>query len=191
MTFDSLTHDQVQALHDEQLDAYRTLQKAGLKLDLTRGKPSPEQLDLSAELLSLPGDDYKDSKGTDTRNYGGLNGLPELRAIFAEIMQVPVDQVVAGDNASLAMMHDTLVFSLLRGTPDSPRPWVEEDEVTFICPVPGYDRHFALTERYGVTWCRSRCTTTAPTWRPSARWRPTRRSRACGSSPPTATRPAP
>jgi DNA-binding transcriptional MocR family regulator len=79
-----------------------------------------------------------------------LNGLPELRAIFAEIMQVPVDQVIAGDNASLAMMHDTLVFSLLRGTPDSPRPWAEEDEVTFICPVPGYDRHFALTERYGV-----------------------------------------
>ena len=150
MTFDSFTHDQVQALHDEQLDAYRTLQKEGLTLDLTRGKPSPAQLDLSAELLSLPGDDYKDSKGTDTRNYGGLNGLPELRGIFAEIMQVPVDQVIAGDNASLAMMHDTLVFSLLRGTPDSPRPWVEEDEVTFICPVPGYDRHFALTEQYGV-----------------------------------------
>ncbi len=151
MTFESLSGDEVQALHDEQLAAYRTLQKEELKLDLTRGKPSPEQLDLSIELLSMPGQDYTDSQGTDTRNYGGLTGLPELRAIFADIMQVPVDQVVAGDNASLAMMHDTLVFSLLRGTPDSPRPWVEEDEVTFICPVPGYDRHFALTERYGVT----------------------------------------
>jgi DNA-binding transcriptional MocR family regulator len=150
VTFESLSRDQVQALHDEQLTAYRELQNAGLKLDLTRGKPSPAQLDLSSELLSMPGDDYQDAKGTDTRNYGGLNGLTELRAIFAEIMQVPVDQVVAGDNASLAMMHDTLVFSLLKGTPDSPRPWAEEDAVTFICPVPGYDRHFALTEQYGV-----------------------------------------
>ncbi len=150
MTFDALSRDQIQALHDEQLGAYRALQSAGLSLDLTRGKPSPEQLDLSAELLTLPGPDFRDAKGTDTRNYGGLNGLPELRAIFAEIMQVPVDQVIAGDNASLAMMHDTVVFSLLKGTPDSPRPWIEEDEVTFICPVPGYDRHFALSEQYGI-----------------------------------------
>ena len=150
MTFDALTRDQIQALHDEQLGAYRTLQEAGLALDLTRGKPSPEQLDLSAELLTLPGADFRDAKGTDTRNYGGLNGLPELRAIFAEIMQVPVDQVIAGDNASLAMMHDTVVFSMLKGTPDSPRPWSEEDDVTFICPVPGYDRHFALSEQYGI-----------------------------------------
>jgi DNA-binding transcriptional MocR family regulator len=150
VTFDALTRDQLQALHDDQQARYDALKAAGLKLDLTRGKPSPEQLDLSADLLTLPGDDYRDAKGTDARNYGGLDGLPELRAIFAEILQLPVDQVVAGDNASLAMMHDSLVFALLKGTPDSPRPWAEEDEVTFICPVPGYDRHFALTEQYGI-----------------------------------------
>ncbi|MCW2825547.1 MAG: aminotransferase [Aeromicrobium sp.] len=150
MSFDDLSRDQIQALLDEQTAAYRHLQNSGLKLDLTRGKPSPEQLELSNELLSLPGPDFKDASGVDTRNYGGLNGLLELREIFAPIMQVPVDQVVAGDNASLAMMHDNLVFALFHGTPDSEQPWGTEEAVKFVCPVPGYDRHFALLEEYGI-----------------------------------------
>lgn len=150
MSFDDLSRDQIQTLLDEQTDAYRALQNRGLKLDLTRGKPSPEQLDLSNELLDLPGADFKDSAGTDTRNYGGLNGLLELREIFAPIMQVPVDQVVAGDNASLAMMHDNLVFALFHGVPGSEQPWGVEESVKFICPSPGYDRHFALLEEYGI-----------------------------------------
>ncbi len=151
MAFNDLTRDQIQALLTEQQAAYTRLQEAGLKLDLTRGKPSPEQLDLSNDLLSLPGDSsFTDASGTDTRNYGGLNGLAELREIFAPILQAPVDQIVAGDNASLAMMHDNLVFALLHGTVDSPKPWAQEGGVKFICPVPGYDRHFALTETYGI-----------------------------------------
>ncbi len=150
MTFPSLSRDQINELLVEQSSAYVDLQEAQLKLDLTRGKPSPEQLDLSNALLSLPGDDFRDAAGTDTRNYGGLTGLTGLREIFAEIMQVPVDQVLCGDNASLALMHDTLVFSLLQGTVDSPRPWAKEEVVKFICPVPGYDRHFALCEEYGI-----------------------------------------
>jgi DNA-binding transcriptional MocR family regulator len=150
VSFDDLSRDQIQALLDEQTAAYRHLQNSGLKLDLTRGKPSPEQLELSNELLSLPGPDFKDATGVDTRNYGGLNGLLELREIFAPIMQVPVDQVVAGDNASLAMMHDNLVFALFHGTPDSEQPWGTEEAVKFVCPVPGYDRHFALLEEYGI-----------------------------------------
>lgn len=150
MSFDAFSRDQIQALFDEQTAAYRVLQNRGLKLDLTRGKPSPEQLDLSNELLTLPGGDFLDSHGTDTRNYGGLNGLPQIREIFAPIMQVPVDQVVAGDNASLAMMHDNLVFALFHGVPGSEQPWGAEEEVKFICPVPGYDRHFALLEEYGI-----------------------------------------
>jgi DNA-binding transcriptional MocR family regulator len=150
VTFETLSSDQIQSLLDEQTKAYAALQQAGLKLDLTRGKPSPEQLDLSNALLSLPGDDFKDAAGTDTRNYGGLLGLPGLRSIFAEIMHVPVEQVVAGDNASLAMMHDNLVFAMLHGTVDSARPWSQEDVIKFICPVPGYDRHFAICETYGI-----------------------------------------
>ncbi len=150
VTFDALSRDQIQAFLDEQLTAYAALQGARLKLDLTRGKPSPEQLDLSNALLSLPGDDFKDESGTDTRNYGGLLGLPALREIFAPIMQVPVGQVVVGDNASLAMMHDNLVFALFHGVVDSEQPWGVEEVVKFICPIPGYDRHFALLEEYGI-----------------------------------------
>lgn len=150
MAFENLTRDQIQALLDEQQAGYTRLLEAGLKLDLTRGKPAPEQLDLSNQLLTLPGEDFTSADGTDTRNYGGLSGLSQLREIFAPILQAPVDQIVAGDNASLAMMHDNLVFALLHGTVDSPRPWAQEPSVKFICPVPGYDRHFALTESYGI-----------------------------------------
>jgi DNA-binding transcriptional MocR family regulator len=150
VSFDDLSRDQIQALLDERLTAYRALQDRGLTLDLTRGKPSPAQLDLSNDLLTLPGDDFKDAGGTDTRNYGGLTGLLELREIFAPIMQVPVEQIVAGDNASLAMMHDNLVFALFHGVADSEQPWGVEESVKFICPSPGYDRHFALLEEYGI-----------------------------------------
>ena len=151
MTFDALTPAQIQALHDEQSTAYEALQNAGLVLDLTRGKPSLAQLDLSMGLLDLPGaGHYKDAAGTDLRNYGGLPGLPELRVIFADLLGVSVDQLVAGNNASLQLMHDTLVYCLLHGTTDSERPWGKEEKIKFLCPVPGYDRHFALCEELGI-----------------------------------------
>lgn len=150
MAFDDLSADQIRSVLDEQTAAYESLKAAGLKLDLTRGKPAAEQLDLSNTLLTMPGDTHRAADGTDVRNYGGLTGLPELRSIFAELLHVPFDQLVAEGNASLEIMHDTLVFALLNGTPDSPRPWAQEDEITFICPVPGYDRHFALTQKYGI-----------------------------------------
>lgn len=151
MTFDALTLAQIQALHDEQSAAYEVLQNAGLALDLTRGKPSPAQLDLSMGLLDLPGaGHYMDAAGADLRNYGGLQGLPELRAIFADLLGVSVDQLVAGNNASLQLLHDTLAYCLLFGTTDSARPWGKEDKIKFLCPVPGYDRHFALCEAFGI-----------------------------------------
>jgi DNA-binding transcriptional MocR family regulator len=150
MTLSDLTHDELAALHEEQAKAYNALLAKGLKLDLTRGKPSPPQLDLSNELLTLPGEGiYMDSTGTDCRNYGGLLGLPAIRTIFAPLLNVPVDQLVAGDNSSLSIMHDTLVYSLLKGTVDSVEPW-SRGPIKFLCPVPGYDRHFALCEQYGI-----------------------------------------
>ena len=93
---------------------------------------------------------YRDGDGTDTRNYGGLHGLPELRAIFGELLGIPVPNLIAGNNASLEMMHDAVVFSLLHGVADSPRPWSDEPDVKFLCPSPGYDRHFAITESFGI-----------------------------------------
>ncbi|WP_319457623.1 MULTISPECIES: aminotransferase class I/II-fold pyridoxal phosphate-dependent enzyme [unclassified Mycobacterium] len=155
MSFQSLGRDELQAQHEQQRRNYADLQAKKLSLDLTRGKPSPAQLDLSNALLSLPGDnDYRDGDGTDTRNYGGQHGLPELRAIFGELLGIPVPNLIAGNNASLEMMHDVLVFALLHGTVDSPRPWGHEQcdglPIKFLCPAPGYDRHFAITESYGI-----------------------------------------
>ncbi len=155
MSFSSLGPAELQAEHEQQQRNYADLQAKGLKLDLTRGKPSPEQLDLSNELLSLPGADYRDREGTDTRNYGGMHGLPELRAILGELLGgIPVQNLIAGNNASLEMMHDVVVYSLLHGGVDSPRPWIDDlrdgTGVKFLCPSPGYDRHFAITETMGI-----------------------------------------
>ncbi|HEV7852091.1 MAG TPA: aminotransferase, partial [Mycobacterium sp.] len=150
MSFHSLGREELQAQHESQQANYAELQAKRLKLDLTRGKPSPAQLDLSNPLLSLPGDDYRDGEGTDTRNYGGLHGLPELRGIFGELLGIPVQNLIAGNNASLELMHDVVVFSLLHGGVDSSKPWIREPAVKFLCPVPGYDRHFAITESLGI-----------------------------------------
>ncbi|MEU0498583.1 aminotransferase class I/II-fold pyridoxal phosphate-dependent enzyme [Mycobacterium sp. NPDC006124] len=150
MSFLSLGRDELTTQHELQRGNYAELQAKKLSLDLTRGKPSPEQLDLANALLTLPGADYRDGEGTDTRNYGGLHGLPELRAIFGELLGIPVQNLIAGNNASLELMHDLVVFSLLHGAVDSPRPWKEEPVVKFLCPSPGYDRHFAITEAFGI-----------------------------------------
>lgn len=129
---------------------YAALVGRGLKLDLTRGKPSPRQLDLAAGLLKLPGDRLKAEDGTDVRNYGGLKGLVELRRIFARALQVPVEQLLAQNNSSLELMHDAVVQAMLSKLPGAERRWADEPRVAFLCPVPGYDRHFALTERFGI-----------------------------------------
>ncbi|MFI5609927.1 aminotransferase class I/II-fold pyridoxal phosphate-dependent enzyme [Amycolatopsis sp. NPDC051903] len=130
--------------------AYAALVERGLSLDITRGKPSPRQLDLSADLLTLPDGEYKAEDGTDTRNYGGLKGLPELRRIFAGALQVPVEQLLAAGNSSLELMHDAVVQALLSTLPGGERRWADEPRIAMLCPVPGYDRHFALAERFGI-----------------------------------------
>jgi DNA-binding transcriptional MocR family regulator len=151
VSFLSLGPDELQAQHELQRQNYVDLQAKKLSLDLTRGKPSAQQLDLSNALLSLPGEHYRDEDGTDTRNYGGLHGLPGLRTVFSELLGIPVPNLIAGNNASLELMHDIVVFSLLHGGVDSPRPWIEESvRIKFLCPAPGYDRHFAITESFGI-----------------------------------------
>ncbi|CAM3957923.1 aminotransferase class I/II-fold pyridoxal phosphate-dependent enzyme [Nocardia ninae] len=145
-----MSHEELVFEHETQHANYATLKTEKLTLDLTRGKPSPEQLDLSLGLLSLPGDgDYRDGTGTDCRNYGGQHGLPELRAIFGELLGIPVDNLIAGNNASLELMHDVLAFAMLYGTNDSARRWAAEEKLKFLCPSPGYDRHFSITEVLG------------------------------------------
>ncbi|MFP3714003.1 aminotransferase class I/II-fold pyridoxal phosphate-dependent enzyme [Puerhibacterium sp. TATVAM-FAB25] len=129
---------------------YEELRSRGLRLDLTRGKPSAEQLDLAEPLLALPGEGvHTDADGTDVRNYGGLLGLPQLRRMFAELLDVPVDQLLALGNASLTLMHDAIAYAMLWGVPGGTEPW-SRGPVKFVCPVPGYDRHFALCEAFGI-----------------------------------------
>lgn len=131
--------------------SYDSFKSKRLKLDLTRGKPSPAQLDLSSPLLSLPGPaDFLAEGGVDCRNYGGLQGLLEARRLFSGILGAPPEQIIVGNNSSLSFMHDVVVYSLLKGTCDSPRPWGDYTEIAFLCPVPGYDRHFAICEQYGI-----------------------------------------
>ncbi len=138
-------------LHQRIRESYEAFKAKGLKLNLTRGKPSSAQLDLSAEMLSLPGSaDYLAEGATDCRNYGGLQGLVEARRLFSGILGAPAEQVVVGNNSSLAMMHDTVVYSLLKGTCDGGSPWSKQGEIAFLCPVPGYDRHFKICEDYGI-----------------------------------------
>jgi DNA-binding transcriptional MocR family regulator len=130
---------------------YEAFKARGLKLNLTRGKPSPAQLELSEELLTLPGArKYMAEGATDCRNYGVLQGLAEARRLFAGMMGAPAEQVVVANNSSLALMHDCIAYSLLKGTCDSAAPWSRQGEVAFLCPVPGYDRHFKICEDYGI-----------------------------------------
>ncbi|WP_067664191.1 aminotransferase class I/II-fold pyridoxal phosphate-dependent enzyme [Nocardia miyunensis] len=145
-----MSHAELVSEHETQTANYAKLETEKLTLDLTRGKPSPEQLDLSLDLLTLPGTEFHDAAGTDLRNYGGQQGLPELRAIFGELLGIPVANLLAGNNSSLELMHDVLTFGLLYGTVDSPRRWVDEPVVKFLCPSPGYDRHFAMSQALGV-----------------------------------------
>ncbi|GAB2681500.1 aminotransferase class I/II-fold pyridoxal phosphate-dependent enzyme [Saccharopolyspora gloriosae] len=149
MTAHASTIDELTVQRDRARQDHAALAARELKLDLTRGKPSPQQLDLSAGLLESP-EAAVSADGTDLRNYGGLQGLPELRAIFSDALQVPVEQLLAAGNSSLELMHDALVFALLGTLPGGQRRWVDEPQIAFLCPVPGYDRHFALCERLGI-----------------------------------------
>lgn len=130
--------------------AYEQLKAKNLHLDLTRGKPSAEQLSFSEELLSLPGaGDHTTSGGEDVRNYGNLRGIKEIRELWGEILGIDAGNIIAGDASSLNIMFDLISWSVHFGTNDSERPWHEEDHVRWLCPVPGYDRHFSITEHFG------------------------------------------
>ncbi|MGB8943201.1 MAG: aminotransferase [Streptomyces sp.] len=145
-----LSPDAVTGLLERARQDYQDLAGRGLSLDLTRGKPAPEQLDLSEDMLSLPGGRHTSADGADVRNYGGLQGLVELREIFADVLQVPAGQLLALGNSSLELMHDCLVHALLSKVPGAESRWVDQEPIAFLCPVPGYDRHFGLCERFGI-----------------------------------------
>lgn len=149
MEFARLDREKLLRLREELGREYKLLRERGLALDLTRGKPYAEQLDLSDQLLALP-TGYIAADGTDVRNYGGSMGLPELREIFAPLLQVPVAQLMAGDASSLSIMHDVVIHAMLFPLPGANQAWNTIERPAFICPVPGYDRHFSICEKFGI-----------------------------------------
>ena len=163
MSLSDLDPAQFSELAQRTRQQYDELKARNLNLDLTRGKPSSEQLDFSNALLSLPGEsDYTDNTGADVRNYGGLTGIPDIRELWAEVLGIDPDNLIAGDSSSLNIMFDLISWSYIWGTNDSPRPWKDEERVKWICPVPGYDRHFAITEHFGFEMIQVPMTPTGP-----------------------------
>ena len=136
--------------------SYNEFRQLNMRLDMSRGKPSAEQLDLSSALIDGVAEaGFISPGGIDCRNYGHAAGLPEMRAFGAELLGVLSAQVIAAGNSSLELMHDALVFAMLHGVPadNGDRraiPWGKLNDVAFLCPVPGYDRHFAICEALGV-----------------------------------------
>ncbi len=142
-----LLNSREKALHQQ----YQDFQARGLKLDMTRGKPCPEQLDLANDLLTiLDRTSFTDTNGLDCRNYGGLSGIPEAKTLFADYLGVSVDELFIGGNTSLGLMHDIIARSMSHGAANSTTPWSKLETVKFLCPAPGYDRHFAICEHFNI-----------------------------------------
>ena len=130
---------------------FEEVKAKGLKLDMSRGKPSADQLNLSMGMMDTltSGVDLTCEDGVDCRNYGGLDGIDEAKQLLADMMEVPKDNVIIFGNSSLNVMYDTVARAMTHGIMGS-TPWCKLDKVKFLCPVPGYDRHFAITETFGI-----------------------------------------
>ena len=142
-----------QQLQDWQEELYAKHQRfisSGLNLDLTRGKPSASQLSLANALDGILEGNYISDDGTDTRNYGGLDGLPAMRQLAADILGVKPDEILVGGNSSLTLMYFSVLFAWQFGLNGPDSAWRHEETIKFLCPVPGYDRHFAICEEFGI-----------------------------------------
>lgn len=142
---------------------FEEVKAKGLKLDMSRGKPSADQLNLSMGMMDTltSGVDLTCEDGVDCRNYGGLDGIDEAKQLLADMMEVPKDNVIIFGNSSLNVMYDTVARAMTHGIMGS-TPWCKLDKVKFLCPVPGYDRHFAITEHFGIEMINVPMTSTGP-----------------------------
>lgn len=132
--------------------AYEAYKAKCLKLNMARGKPSTDQLDITMPMLDVlnSSSDLTSEDGTDVRNYGGLTGIPEAKKLFAEMLGVSPEEIIVGGNASLSLMYDSVARAMTHGVLGSEKPWCKLDKVKFLCPAPGYDRHFSICENFGI-----------------------------------------
>lgn len=150
INYKSLSKDELNKVIEALETRYNAFKEQNLKLDMTRGKPCSEQLDLSIEMLDIPAKELrKAADGTDCLNYGVLDGLPEAKALFAEMLDVNTNEIIIGGNSSLNLMYDTVARAMSLGVLGG-TPWSKQDKVKFLCPSPGYDRHFAICELFGI-----------------------------------------
>ena len=150
MNYNDLTPAQAKEEYAKTLAEFEAIKAKGLKLNMARGKPSKQQLDLVSDILTVLTDpaDCVD-EGIDARNYGELCGLPCARRYFADVLGCKSEQVFAGGSASLTLMYDLIAKGVTHGLKNSPRPWSQETGLKWLCPAPGYDRHFKITQSFG------------------------------------------
>ena len=151
LQLDQATPEQLRQWESQLAADYQAILDKKLNLDLTRGKPSAEQLALSDALDGILNGNYTAADGTDTRNYGGLDGLPEAKQLGANIMDVDTANVLVGGNSSLTLMFQVMLTAYQFGLKDAASAWKNEGEVKFLCPVPGYDRHYTVCEQLGIS----------------------------------------
>ncbi|HCC35387.1 MAG TPA: aminotransferase [Ruminococcaceae bacterium] len=158
-----LSKEQLRLMLSENLEKHAAYKAKGLKLDMSRGKPSVSQLDLCGDMLVNVSEEsgVKSGDGTDTRNYGMPEGLPEIKNLFARILELPAENVLVGGNSSLNLMFDVFAQAMSVGMPGC-EPWAKQGKIKFICPVPGYDRHFSVCEYFGIEMINVEMTPNGP-----------------------------
>lgn len=151
VAYEELSKEELLQLKSDLEAQFEDVKAQNLHLDMSRGKPSTEQLNLSMDMMDVlrSDSDLVCEEGVDCRNYGVLDGIAEAKQLLADMMEVPKDNIVIFGNSSLNIMYDTIARSMTHGVMGS-TPWAKLDKVKFLCPVPGYDRHFAITERFGI-----------------------------------------
>ena len=149
--YKDLSKEELRALQTELQAEYEKLKESNIKLDMSRGKPAADQLDLSVGMLDVLNSEsvFKGEDKVDLRNYGAFDGIKEAKELFAELMECPVDHVMVFGNSSLSIMYDLVSRAMVHGIGGN-TPWCRQEKVKFLCPVPGYDRHFAITESFGI-----------------------------------------
>ena len=156
-----MSKDELQAQYNAVLSEYNDIKAKGLNIDMSRGKPGGDQLDISNDMLNVFADgNFKTEAGFDVRNYGLLQGIPECQKLFAELLDVKPEMVIVGGNSSLSLMYDYVSQCMFLGAGFT--PWSKQGTVKFLCPCPGYDRHFAICESLGIEMINIKMTSQGP-----------------------------